>query len=437
MKLRPFELVIFTIFAVLGLLSLFIISNYKPKTKPGVVSLGGAVEIWGTMPAEAVEAVLRPLGDNDPAWRAVSYSYKSPSQFNSEFLEALADNRAPDLVLIPHEELVHNRGRLLPLSYTNYPIRDFRNNFIDGAEVFVLKDGIYALPVAVDPLMMYWNRDMLSTRGILTPPATWEELVNSFLTETVERDFSHNITLSTLAFGEYNNVTNVFPVLSMLLIQGGSQLITERPGDGFFYNIELNQMVNGGGESPLQNALSFYVNFSNPSNEFYTWNRSLPNDKQQFLAEKLFLYFGMASEAKGLARQNPNLNFDIAEVPQGATATVRRTYGSFYGLAVVRSARNPNGAYQVMQALSASDNAAEIAITAGMAPVRRVSLEAGSNDQYGRLAFKSAPIARGWWSPNPQTIQGIFKQMIEDTTAGRRRIDESVRDALLRLRDNY
>lgn len=279
---------------------------------------------------------------------------------------------------------------------------------------------------------MYYNRDLMSTKNIINPPTTWESVVNDIVPTLVERDFGRNIIRSPLAFGEYRNVTHAFDVLSMLLLQGGSSLVTE---NGNKYRIELDSAVSGG--TAFENALTFYTNFASPSNPLYSWNRAQQNDRDEFLGEGLVLYFGKGSEANEIASLNPNLNFDIAEVPQGGTATVRRTYGSMYGLTLMRSSGNPNGALAVMRLLSNPKNSTLISNALSMAPASRAGLSQGSNDRYGRIIYSTAPVARGWLNPEPAKAQDIFTQMVEDVLANRARPTQATSDALGRLRDVY
>lgn len=433
MKLRPFELVLVTVFGLLGLLALAMISTYKPPVDETTATLGDSVVIWGTVPSEAFEAVLRPLKEQVEAYRVVSYVQKDERSFDSELLNALAENRGPDIIFIPHEKLLENRSKIQPVSYQSFPLRDFQNLYIDGAEIFALRDGVYAYPIAIDPLVMYYNRDLLATKNIINPPTTWEGVVNDIIPSLVERDYNRSILRSPLAFGEYRNVNNSFAIISMLLLQAGSALVTE--GDGK-YLINLNSTVNRTG-LPFENALTFYTNFASPSNPLYSWNRALGLDRDEFLAERLVLYFGKGSEARALAAQNPNLNFDIAEVPQGAQATVRRTYASFYGLALLKSSPNKAGAFTVLQTLGAADRSQIIADALNMAPAHRSTLNAGSNDRYGRVIYQSSIVARGWLSPSPTQTDIIFGQMVEDVLSNRLRPSQSADDAISRLSELY
>lgn len=432
MKLRPFELVLVIIFGVMGVLALVLLSTYKapPDEKTAVL---GSVTIWGTADAKAFYAMIRPLYETNESYRGIKYVQKDARNFDDEVLNALAEGVGPDLFFLPHEQIVAYRSKLEPIPYENFPRTDFQSRYIDGAEVFALNDGVYAFPVAVDPLMLYWNKDILATYNFLTPPTTWESMVNDYVPTLVNRDFSRTIIRSPLAFGEYRNVTNAFSVISMLLIQGGSAMVTEKT-DG--YLLQLDKLREGNGY-PFLNALTFYTNFANPSNPLYTWNRTQDNDKQEFLGETLVFYFGKGSEAKTIAAQNPNLNFGIAEVPQGAAATNRRTYGSFYGLALLRSAKNKAGAYTVMSELSSAANSQSFANALGMAPVYRSTLMAGSNDTYGRMVYTSANVARGWLSPSPTATESIFTEMVEDVLANRAKPNEAVSDATRRLQEEY
>ena len=433
MKLRPFELALVGIFLGLGLLALVLLSSYKPKSDTPTVVLGTSVVIWGTLPAAAFKEVLDPLMEEIEEFRVVSYVEKDPRTFDLDLLKALAENRGPDIIVLPHEKLVQQRSKIQAISYDNFPRRDFMDMYIDGAEIFALSDGIYAFPIAIDPLVMYYNRDTLSNKNIINPPATWEAVMSDIVPNLVERDYAHSIIRSPLAFGEYRNVQNGFAVLSMLLLQGGSTLVTEGESQ---YKVALNQSSSGN-LRPFEKAVTFYTNFASPSNPLYSWNRAQNMDRDEFLSEDLALYFGLGSEARGIESKNPNLNFDIAEVPQGAEASVRRTYASFYGLALLKSSRNIAGAYTVMQTLGSAARAQLLSQSLGMAPAHRSTLLLGSNDKYGRITYNSAKVARAWLSPDATVTGTIFTDMVENILANRSRPSEAANDAVERLEAAY
>lgn len=435
MKLRPFELGLVIIFILLGLVALFVVSNYKappPDSDDGPIL--SQVVIWGTLPQAAIDDVLEKLEKQSPQFENVSYRYVNPDTFDSNLVNALADRVGPDLILVSHERLVAMRKRIQPVSFESFPLRDIRNLYVDGTEIFALNDGLYAFPIAIDPLMMYWNRDILSTAGFLEAPQTWENLVNTMFPQIIERDFNRTIQRSVVAMGEYTNVRNAYGIISALFIQGGSPGVVENNTGR--YSIQLQNQIGGEG-NPLRSAVDFYTRFAKPSNTLYSWNRSLPDDRLSFISEDLAFYFGYASEGDQIEKTNPNLNFDIAEMPQDGGATVRRTYGKFYGLSALNSSKDLTAAFSVMSSFRRQDVADTIAISSNMAPAYRTSLSAGSNDTYGRVAYRSAAIARGWLNPDKAQTDDIFQTLTQDINENRRSLSGAVADATGRLELAY
>jgi ABC-type glycerol-3-phosphate transport system substrate-binding protein len=433
MKLRPFELTLIVVFIILILLSLLFISGYKPKKNNGLPVMG-TVTIWGTLPKDGFKGLLSDISKDNKEYLGVTYKEISPETFESELVNAIADGKGPDVVLLSHERLVSLRSKIKPVSYDVLPLRDVKSSYIEGAQIFALPDGLFAYPLMVDPLMMYWNKNILATDNLLEAPKTWESLVNDYLPTLIRRNSDRSITRSVVAMGEYQNINNAFGIFSTLLLQAGTEGITHDADNN--YVIKLNKSADGS-TAPLAVSADFYTRFSKPSNSLYSWNRSFSADKDRFLSEDLALYFGYGSEAHQLEKQNPNLSFDIAEVPQGADATVRRVYGKFYGLAALKTSDNLVGALLVMQNLTNKDNSEKIAQLYNMVPVLRGSVSAGSNDTYARLTYKSAAVAYGWLSPKQEAVNAIFTTMTQDMNENRRDITGAVTDALGRLKLEY
>ncbi|KXJ97763.1 MAG: maltose ABC transporter periplasmic protein [Parcubacteria bacterium OLB19] len=433
MKLRPFELGLIVLFALLFLVALVLLRTYEPKADPNAVDLN--VTIWGTLPADTFEQVLNEVGDQDSAYRLVSYRYVDPNDFDETFLNALADQKPPDVVLMPHEKLVEHRSRLQAIPYESFPERDFRSKYIDGASIFTMRDGVYAFPLMVDPLVMYWNRDVFSDKNFLTPPKTWEEIVTVLAPTITVRDFNRSVQLSTMAMGEYENIKNAFPILSMLLLQAGSNFVTEDENNQ--YEILIDDTSEGVSARPLEKVLGFYTGFSNVNNSLYNWNRTLGLDQDRFLSEDLAIYFGYGSEGRGFETKNPNLSFDIAEVPQGSGVTNKRTYGTFYGFFVPKTANNKPGALRVIQTLTQDQYVKRFADSYNMAPLQRNLIAVGSNDVYGRIIYQSAPNSRGWLNPDLDRLSELLQDEIDDVNSNRDSVDNTADDIATRLKQIY
>jgi len=428
-NMRPFQIILIGIFLALGvggLLFFAFFRGFNQEENP----YGTSVVIWGTLDDAPFVEILERLAEGNDHFKVVSYVQKDPRTFDDTLVNALAEGTGPDMIVLSHDMLVSGRTKIAPIPFSQFPVRTFKDSYIEGTEVFMLSDGIYALPLAVDPLVMYWNRDIFSSSGLATPPKTWEELVEVTVPRIAQKTFANDVTRAALAFGEYNNVRNAKDILSLLFIQAGSNMVSVGP-DGRL-SAELNRSTTPG-LPPAQAGLDFFVQFSNPTRSVYTWNRGLPQDREEFLAGDLALYFGYASEGKEISEGNPNLNFDVAEVPQSATTKTKKGYGTLYGLALMRNSKNFNGAVQALYAVSAQAETEAYAARAQLGNVYKASHAYEPSDPFLVIVEKAALIARGWLDPDTRASDNIFKIMVEDTVSGKRESANAISDAVQRL----
>lgn len=430
-NLRPFQIFALAIFGFLAILSVVLLSTFSPGVKKEAFTYGEQVRIWGTLDLAAFRTTFLEIGKTDKEFERVSYEQIDAREFDNVLVRAIAEGRGPDMIVLPSSELVRQRNRILALSYDMLPKRDFRDRYVDGAEIFARPDGVYAIPVFVDPLMLYWNRDIFASGGLAEAPTTWEYVVNYVVPNLTLKDNKRNILQATLPFGEVENVRNAKEIILTLAMQSGSKLVEEVDGS---YRVELNRSTTQTGLPPFEAAIQFYINFSNPNSKLYSWNRSQPLDRNAFTAGDLALYAGFGSELKSLQEQNPNLNFDMTQMPQGASATVRRTFGEFYGLAILKSSSNPQGAYQAANRIASPQVSASLSERLGLAPVSRSVLAAGSADPFRNNLLGAALTSRGWLDPDADKTLSIFSTLIEDVTSGRETLNASIKDTEQRIK---
>ena len=426
--MRPFEIVLIGIFVVGAIAGIIALKMYQGD-EAEEQRYGARVVVWGTLKREAFEKVIQEASTADKALDVVEYVEKDARTFDNELLNAVAEGRSPDLIVLPHTLLATYRSKLTPLSFETIPERTFRDTYIDGAEIFMRGDGVYGIPFAVDPLVLYWNRGLFSSAGLATPPRTWEALISQSVPALVRKSDTYALLQSAIAFGEYANVAHAKEILSMLLFQAGTTIVEERD---MRYHVTLNTKI-ANGLPPGDAVFGFYTQFSLPSSAVYSWNRSRSLDRTEFLDGRLAMYFGLGSEYKELALENPNLNFDVAPVPQGSGATVLRNYGTMYAFAIPRASSNVSGAYQLAVTLSSGANVDALTATLGFAPVLRSLYSTPVTDPFKKNIRESALIARGWLDPNPTESSELFKHMTEEITSGRTRTGEVMTDAVYTL----
>ncbi len=432
MNLRPFEIVLIAAFFVLGIVGIFVLSNATGVDEKDKI-YGDSVLIWGTLDENIVNSVLAEAIKMDKAISVIRYRQFDESSFDSEIINAIAEGNAPDLLILPNESLVTHRAKLMPIPYETLSERTFRDTYIDGADIFMMSDGTYGIPLMVDPLVVFWNRDIFSSSGLVLPPKTWEDLVAVTLPAVVQTAPNRDLERSVIAFGEYSNVRHAKDLLLMLLLQSGAPLVSESDK---LYSV----LLNNSSENKLPSAeavLSFYTQFSNPTSASYTWNRTQPLDWNAFKAGTLGMYFGKSSEIASMQEQNPNLSFDIATVPQGKGATTLRNYGTFYALAIPRISVNRTGAYRAALALTSESNAALFADLSNTAPALRSLFDTPPANSNTNIIRQSALTARGWLDPSKRESGEIFRTAVEDISTGRSRIYEVINDVSFKLAELF
>jgi ABC-type glycerol-3-phosphate transport system substrate-binding protein len=266
-----------------------------------------------------------------------------------------------------------------------------------------------ALPLIVDPIVFYYNKDILKNESIVYPPKNWDELFVLNPTLTI-RDNGGVISRSMIALGQYDNVNNAKDILATLLIQNDNPIV-EKGAFGYESVLDgnpLNLVV-----SPIQAVLTFFMEFSNSSDTAYSWNRSLPDSLDMFTAGKLAFYIGRASELFKIESINPNLSFDVTEIPQIKNYTTRRTFGKIYAIAVSKKSGNMASALGVATLLSSGDNAKSFSIAASLPPASKPLLANKPKDPYLFTFFDSALITKTWLDPDNIKSNSIFKELIE------------------------
>ncbi len=300
MNLRPFQIVLLASFALVAFIALIFLGGYQATPSQEEVAYGNEVIIWGTLEDSVFETVFRNIAQEDKAFGVVQYFSVPEQDFDDELINAIAEGRSPDMVVLSADNLVKHRAKLLAIPYESISLRDYRTTYVDGAEIFALRDGIYAIPFAVDPLMLYWNRDMFASHGLAQAPTSWETIVANVVPKITMTDTNRNIVQSALAFGEYRNVSHAKEVLMLLALQSGSAMVTESDRG---YSVGINQSTAQGARAPLEASLQFFTDFSNPNSPAYSWNRAMAEDKNSFLSGDLALYFGFGSEAENIDKK--------------------------------------------------------------------------------------------------------------------------------------
>ncbi len=407
MKSSPFQIIliaVFSFFIVVALIALYFTKSSGKEEKEAV-----EVSLWGTLSSYQVEALSAGAGLEKSGIKIVYQEIKSDN-FDEVLIEALASGTGPDAILISTDRLLRYQDKIYPFSYESITERNFKDTYVSATELFMSPWGYLGIPLAIDPLVMYWNRDIFSNAGMVYPPKVWNDFLRLAETLTEKGDNQSSIKRSAVALGEFGNVDNAKEIISAMALQAGTPLV-KRSAEGALF-------TDFGDGTAFSGVIDFYTEFANPVKPDYTWNRSLPNSQAMFVRGDLGIYFGFGSEFGDIKRKNPNLDFDIAYFPQPKNAKTNITFGRIYGISILKWSANKEIA-SVMAGLLGGKGAGEawIAIS-GLPSARRDMVSAGPKDAFSTIIFNSALWARSWLDPDAKKTKTLFGDMIDSITSG-------------------
>ncbi len=426
-SLSTFQLIVMIVFIFVGIAGVVVFAGFGGTNKEKIPS----AVVWGTVPATIVNEVTRII-NSEKTLIDVKYEQISPETFRSVFVNALAEGGGPDIVLLSDDLLYAEANKLGIIPYTVFTQRDYADTYINAADHFMSAQGVLGVPFSVDPVVMYWNRGIFSTEGIANPPKTWDEL-RKLVPKLTRLSDTRGIDRSGVALGEVQNIRNAKEILASMLMQQGNTITDIDPQTGFV--VSTLDKANAANTFPANDVIKFYTYFANPAGEAYSWSRSMPDSRKAFLAGDVAMYFGYVSDYNTLKNENPNLDFDVAPIPQtGDDANAQHvTYGRITAFSVTRKAKDPMGAYQIIAMMTSAASQKLWVDLTKMPPVRKDLLGETPNDKYLSTFYRAAIQSRTWFDPDPAYSSIIFRDMVESITTGKTPSTDAISNAKQRL----
>ncbi len=413
--------IITTIFVVSGIVAFMVFSGaIKLGSNKGTVS--GNIVVWGTIPYN----VMQPYIDQATSKNIdVSYKIKDPITYESDLINAFASGNGPDLFIMPHENILRNADKVFEIPYASFPKTQYESTYINEARIFLTDTGILAIPMSVDPLVMYYNKPLIASSFLIGAPKYWDELLD-FVSGITVSDSNGYISISGVAMGTYENISNAKSLLSTILIQNGNLIvgIDKLTGQKKSYFTYTDDVID-----KSKQALNFYLSFSRKGNKNYSWNEAVNNSREKFISGELALYFGKASEINIIRKKNPNLDFDVTIVPQIDGTSIRSTFGSMTAVAISKHTKNIAAAINTASKLSGKDISSGLTKDLSVAPVRYDLLRNKPDDAYLTTFYNSAIMAKAWIDSDYDATDMLFKNLVRSVNSGSLSLGEALHRA--------
>jgi ABC-type glycerol-3-phosphate transport system substrate-binding protein len=373
----------------------------------------------------------------------ISLNYRTirPEEIEQTLLEALASGTGPDMVSLPNTYLHAWQERLAPLpanitlamieesglikkerkavlkTTPTLNLRALRDNFIDVvADEAVINGKIYGLPLAVDSLMLFYNRDLMNAADIPIPPATWTDFKEA-VQKMTRIDKQGSLQQNGTALGEADNVPYAFDLVSALMLQNGTPMVSST-GDQATFQQEVTDK-NGETYTPGQDAVRFYTDFSSPGKETYSWSREESPAFQAFAAGKVGFVFGYWRDLATLRRLAPQIKLGLANFPQIDQASRPTYYASYYLETVTKQSKYPNEAWDFIQFITKPEQIGKYLIVAKKPTAHRKWVQTQLDDMDLSLPAKQILSARNWYRGfKPKAAENAFLNLIRQINNG-------------------
>ncbi len=386
---------------------------------------------------------------------SITYNLIRPEEYEQALLEAWAEDRGPDIFSIPKNWLGKYQTKILPLKPSQEIImtrqimagtikkepkiieekkkalnlRDLKEIFVETVSNDVLIDGkIYGLPLSLDVLALYYNRDILNEAGIVSPPQTWQEFINQVRILNLW-DAYGNFIRSGVSLGTANNIENYTDILSLLMLQNGTSIVNEN-GQAVFDQPLLNDNT----YFPGQEALRFYLSFASPSQETYSWNEQMPDSVSAFTQGLTAFLFGYSDYLSLIKEQAPKLNFDVTKVPQISSSLKEVNYANYWIETVSKKTKHPYEAWAFVLHATEAQNAKTF-IEKAKRPTAHRSLIQSQLEDFDLMPFASSVLtAKTWYQGKKYSlVKEAFQEMIENVLSGQKTIQQAIKYCVKRV----
>jgi ABC-type glycerol-3-phosphate transport system substrate-binding protein len=349
----------------------------------------------------------------------INYRKLRYEEYEQELIDGFAEDRGPDIFSVNAGWLRRYQSKISPLpeqttmAYSvitgtlqkqetvelrasqSITAKQLKENYVDVAADNAIVDGkIYGLPLSVDTMVVFYNRDLLNSAGITEIPRYWDEKFLSDVKKLTKQDKDGKIVQSGTALGTAGNIERYSDILSLIMMQNGAEMITP---EGVVSFHRLPAAESDKSYVPGLEALRFYTDFANPVKEVYAWNKDLPNSLEAFINGRLAFFFGYSYHLPQIKARAPRLNLGISPMLQieGNPTTVN--FANFWLETVSAKSKYQNEAWDFIQFATNAENVKSYLTTAQRPTALRALINEQTNDENLAVFANQLLTARAWY----------------------------------------
>ncbi len=287
---------------------------------------------------------------------------------------------------------------------------------------------IYGLPMALDTLALYYNKDLFNNAGIIYPPKYWNREFQQNVKKLTKQNTRGEIIQSGIALGGVNNINRSTDILALFMMQNGTEMMR---GGKVSFQLPSSRFNK---QSPGLDALRFYTDFANPAKEVYSWNENLDNALDMFVRNKLAMMIGYKYLLPEIKARAPRLHFDVVPIPQIEKSSYKVNYANYWVEVVSKDIlSNPanlkrgsfythlkyNTAWDFVQFITKEKQVYPFLKRTKKLTVLRSLVDKQINDEEMKVFAEQILTAKSWYhGKNSNAMEAIMKEMILKAVRG-------------------
>ncbi|MFH1233543.1 MAG: extracellular solute-binding protein [Patescibacteria group bacterium] len=407
---------------------------------------------------DAFEGILAEYKKLHP-FVTINYKKLRYSEYEKELINALAEDRGPDIFSLPNAFIKKYQSKIAPMPATitmAYPVtkgtikkevvpeirtaksislKEIKNNFVDvvyddvvikitDAKTSKAEKQIFGLPLFMDTMALYYNKDLFNNAGIAQPPSFWNTEFQQDVKKMTKQDIQGQIIQSGVALGGSANIDRYGDILSALMMQNGAVMMNDNEQVVFD---KIPEAFKQQRYAPGIEALRFYTDFANPAKEVYSWNKNLENSLTMFTQGKLAMLFGYSYQLPQIRSLAPKLNFGIAKLPQIEGNPQSINFANYWLETVSNKSKNVDIAWDFIQFATRQEQA-KLYLDATKRPTALRSLINSQLDDIDTSVFAEQVLtAKSWYKgADANAMETIIGEMIDAVVAGQDKIENII-----------
>jgi ABC-type glycerol-3-phosphate transport system substrate-binding protein len=368
---------------------------------------------------------------------SIKYRKLRYEEYESTLIDGFAEDRGPDIFSVHAGWMKRYQTKLTPLpptitmaysvttgsiqktetvelrTATSLTTAQMQNDFVPAVyDNAVLSGQIYGLPLSVDTMVLYYNRDLLNNAGVTDIPVYWNDSFLQAVKKLTRKNEQGDIVQAGVPLGASLNIERYTDILSLLMMQNGAEMVDSQ-GRVSFHKTPAGFSQDA---APGAEALRFYTDFANPLKDVYTWDADMPNSLQAFIDGTSAFFFGYAYHAPQIRARAPRLNFGVGKMLQIEGSKLETNFANFWLEGVSAQSAYPSEAWDFIQFATAAENVQGYLNKAQLPTARKSLINQQLADPNLQVFASQLLTAKTWYCGNDyNAAEVIMGDMIDQT----------------------